>query len=216
MESLENSLKYRLWKESLLKNKVQIQSIQELNTIHKPNGEVLFGLVKIDAVDESNRKLLPIALLRGNFVQVIVCLIDKDTQQEYFLLVKQRRIADGEIHYEHVAGMCDSDTDLWKVAIKEVEEETGLKVQKSNLKLLNDKPLYSSPGLMDEAGYFFSCELELSHDDIQKFKDRTAGADEYEFITTYLASQGELFYLLKSISSYLGTYLFFQARINRG
>ncbi|MCB1191779.1 MAG: NUDIX hydrolase [Leptospiraceae bacterium] len=209
MKKLEDSLKFKEWTQSLLKNGVHIEDIDVLNTIHKPNGEVLFGLIDVDAVDEEGKKILPIVLLRGHFVIVLVCLIEKETFRKYCLLVKQRRIADGSMFYEHPAGMCDSESDPYKVALKEVWEETGLQISRESLVLLNDKLLYSSPGLLDEGGYFFACEISLTTKEIESFKNQKMGdTTEHEYITTYICSFEESFDLIKNTSGLLVNYLY--------
>ena len=172
---------------------------------------MLFTLVHIDAVDPDNHKLLPVVLIRGHFVSVVTCLIEKETGNKYFLLVKQRRVANGEIFYEHPAGMCDSEPDPWKVAVKEVGEETGLQITRDNLRLLHPDPLYSSAGLLDEAGYFFACDIPLSRKEIDTFRDKPAGAiDENEVIITHVCTLSEVFSLIRNTNGLLATYLYLQ------
>ncbi|MEM7182381.1 MAG: NUDIX hydrolase [Spirochaetota bacterium] len=211
MEKLEDSKKFKDWQNVLLKNGIEINRITNLKTIHKGNGEALFGLVDLDAKDSQGQKLLPAVLLRGHYVCVLVCLIDKSSKKRQYLLVKQRRVADGSIFYEHPAGMCDNEEDPWAVAIKEVQEETGLNINKENLSLLVEKPLFSSPGLLDESGYFFCCEIELSQQEILSFANKATGAEgENEFIVTHLCEEKDLMQLVKNTSSYLLNLLYLQ------
>ncbi|MCX7998251.1 MAG: NUDIX hydrolase, partial [Leptospiraceae bacterium] len=148
-------------------------------------------------------------LIRGHFVSVVTCLRDKETQERFYLLVKQRRVGTGGYFYEHPAGMCDSEADPYKVALKEVEEETGLKIQKEDLFLLYDKALYSSPGLLDEAGYFFGCEISLSHNEIREFENRITGdKSEHEHITTFLCPEKEVLNYFQHTSGVMATLLF--------
>ncbi|MCS6795472.1 MAG: NUDIX hydrolase, partial [Raineya sp.] len=127
------------------------------------------------------------------------------------LLVRQYRIANGEYTYEHPAGMCDSSTDIWQVAIKEIEEETGLKVEKSQLRLLNEKPLYTSPGLLDEGGYLFACEIVMSRAEIEQLRNQKTGAEgEREFITTHICPIQEAFGLMSSLTAQLNLMMYLQ------
>ena len=209
MQDYKDSLKFKNWLDSLKKNNINVQSITEKAIIHKPNGEVLFCLLNVDAKDSAGQKLLPTVLIRGHFVSVVTCLLEKETGKRYFLLVKQRRVGNGEVFYEHPAGMCDSETDPYKVAEKEVEEETGLKIEKKDLELLWETPLYSSPGLLDEAGYFFCCEISMSAEEIHSFRDRLTGAEhEHEFIQTHVCESTEIFNLLKNSNGIMATMLF--------
>ncbi len=211
MEKFENSFKFKSWRDVLLKNNIKINSIKELHTVNKGNGEMLFTLIHIDAVDPDNHKLLPVVLIRGHFVSVVTCLVEKETGNKYFLLVKQRRVANGDIFYEHPAGMCDSEPDPWKVAIKEVGEETGLQITRDNLRLLHPDHLYSSAGLLDEAGYFFACDIPLSREEIDTYRDKSAGAvDENEVIVTHVCTLSEVFTLIRNTNGLLATHLYLQ------
>lgn len=193
MQDLKNSLKYQQWENLLRKNDVDLKDMQELSTIRKKNGEVLFSMVKIDAVGANGEPLLPIALIRGHFVGVLVSLIEQETGEEYFLMVSQRRVASGAYMIEHPAGMVDSTTDPYDVAVAEVSEETGVQISKDQLILLNEKVLYSSPGLIDEGGYFFAVRLELGKEEIQKLDDNSQGhGTEGEFIQTYIMKREEI------------------------
>ncbi len=185
MESLEESLKFRQWKASLVHHQIEVQKITPLHLVHKPNGELLFALVNIQGKAPNGESVLPVAMLRGYFVMVVTVLIEQETQQKYLLLVGQRRIANGALFYEHPAGMCDSETDPYEVALKEVKEETTLSVSREELVPLSDQLLYSSPGLLDEGGYFFYCEKKLSSTEIAAFQGKKTGAEgEREHIQT--------------------------------
>ena len=215
-QTLENSLKYQQWLQSLQENNILVKEIKPLHLVHKPNGEIIFALIAADAQDQKGEKLLPIALIRGHFVSIVTVLIEKETQQKYLLLVRQYRIANGEYTYEHPAGMLDSHTDPWAVAVKEIEEETGLQVKKEQLRLLNQKLLYTSPGLLDEAGYLFACEIEMSKAQIDEFRGKIAGAEgEREFITTHICSVEEAIPLMNSLTAQanLMLYLYPQHKI---
>jgi len=209
MEKVQDSLKYKLWHEAMTRNQVRINHIEELHTIRKPkNGEILFTLIKMEAYDSEGIPLLPIVLLRGHFVTVLTCITNSKTGEKLLLLVKQRRVANGAIFYEHPAGMCDNDADPFKVAVKEVEEETGVTIHKEQLTLLKGE-LYSSPGLIDEAGYFFACELTMTPEQIADLQNRKTGAaNEAEFIEVVVVTFEEAFKLIKNVSGLLNIYLY--------
>lgn len=213
METLEQSLKYQQWRKALEDNKVQIKDVTPLHLIHKPNGELLFAFVHINAQDHKGEKLLPIAFLRGHFVTVLTILIEQESGNKYVLLVQQYRIANGEYSYEHPAGMCDSQTDPYKVALKEVEEETGLKIEKEDLILLNQDKLFTSPGLLDEGGYFFCCEKKMPKSEIDVFRDKKTGAEgEREFIQTHICPIEEAMHKMSSAVSRLNLYMYLDAK----
>jgi ADP-sugar diphosphatase len=213
MQKLEDSLKYRQWRQTLEANQIQIHHIEPLSITYKPNGEILFAKLKVQAQDNNGEKLLPIVLLRGHFVSVLTCLIEQESGNQYLLLVKQYRIANGAVSYEHPAGMCDSETDPLAVAVKEVKEETGLAVKPEQLVQLNQDLLFTSAGLLDEGGYFFYCEITLPKAEIDEFRNRKTGAEgESEFIHTFICPIGEAQPLMNSVASQLNLFLYWQAK----
>jgi ADP-sugar diphosphatase len=209
MQPLEESLKYRAWASDLKTHGIALKGLEELQTIRKRNGEVLFSLVKIDAQAPEGNPLLPIVMLRGNFVSVLTALIDRETREEFHLLVCQRRVANGALFYEHPAGMTDSHTDPYEIAVIEVSEETGMEIHRNQLHLLTPEKLYSSPGLLDEAGFFFACEIEMDRAEIDSYHLKRGGHyGEGEFIHTYIAKPEEAKRLIKNVSGLLNIYLY--------
>lgn len=174
-EALESALKYRQWLESLRKHQNQVDSVEELHTVRKKDGSVLFALLRASIQPPDAPALPPVVLLRGHFVSVLVCLTAEETGARFLLLVSQRRVADGSWFLEHPSGMCDSESDPAAVALWELEEETGLKADPSELIGLNDAPLYSSPGLLDEGGWFFALRRTLPASVIAALEGRVAG-----------------------------------------
>ena len=210
MEELQASMKFRDWKKSLEKNGIELSSIEEVATIRKPgNGQVLFSMVRMDAWAEDGQKLLPLAMIRGHFVSVLTKITERESGEAFFLLVKQRRVANGDFFYEHPAGMCDSEADPFVVAMTELEEETGLEIDRSQLTLLNEELIYSSPGLLDEGGYFFCCEIELSVKEMAAFQNRATGdPHEGEYITTELVKPEDAKRLIKNGMGIANMYLY--------
>jgi 8-oxo-dGTP pyrophosphatase MutT (NUDIX family) len=200
-----------MWLQALNDQRVTIHNVKELHTIRKSNGEVIFTLLHVRATDPDGYALLPTVLLRGHFVSVMTILVDRETRDEWLLLVKQRRVGNGAFFYEHPAGMCDSEADPFEVAVKEVYEETGLLITRDQLQLLNQELLYSSPGLIDEAGYFFYCRIELDRVKIESYHDRLTGdAGEHERIRTYICSLPEAKSLMRNTNSLINWHLYYE------
>lgn len=216
MESLKDSLKYQQWEQQLAQHKINLRQMEELKLVRKRNGEVLFAFIKVDAIAPNGEPLLPIALLRGHFVGVLVCIVDIVTQEEFYLMVRQRRIATGEVMLEHPAGMVDNTSDPYDVALAEVREETGLHIEREQLALLNDKILYSSPGLLDEGGYFFGVELEMSSAEIVDLRSKNEGhGTEGEFIETAVLTREEAMAESNVANALLHFYLWDDYRRNK-
>ncbi len=213
MENLQDSLKYRQWRQTLEANQIQLHSMEELSVTRKPNGEILFAKLRVHATNAQGEKLLPIVLLRGHFVSVVTCFTSAETGKQYLLLVKQHRIANGAVSYEHPAGMCDSEKNPLAVAVKEVKEETGLEITASQLVQLNEEILFTSAGLLDEGGYLFYCELTLPDAEIDTFRDTKQGAvGENEHINTCVCPIDEALPLMNSVVSQLNLLLYWRAK----
>ncbi len=209
MERLEDSQKFITWKANLLRNGCSLKGWKELHIVRKKNGKVLFALIWIDGFSAEGVPLLPVVLLRGPFAAIVTGLINSETGNRSLLLVKQRRVANGEIFYEHPAGMMDSSADPYETALAEMHEETGLELKREDLVLMDEKQYYSSPGLDDEGGYYFYCELVLSSAEIQDLHERKTGdGNESEFIQTVVCSFPEAKSLMRNANSLLHLLLY--------
>jgi 8-oxo-dGTP pyrophosphatase MutT (NUDIX family) len=216
MQSFDESRKFKVWKSNLEKNGNQVHSVTDLHSVRKGNGEILFSLLKMDATSPEGNPLLPIAMIRGNFVSVTTCLRDQDSGEEFLLLVRQRRVANGAMFYEHPAGMMDQHTDPFEIALIEMHEETGMEITRESLHQLNEELFYSSPGLLDEGGYFFCCELELSREEIMSYHLQSGGeGGEGEFIQTYIATPAEARKLILNSNGLLGIFLWQEWRAKK-
>jgi len=186
-EKLVDSHKYNLWKGRLEQNGLDVHKVDEIYSRRNGNGEVLFSLLLTDATTPEGDKIPPICFLKGEVVCVLICFIEKETREKYVLLVRQRRICDGSLTYEHPAGMLDSESDPAAVAAREVFEETGIKVKKEDLVELNKTPYFPSTGTSDEAMYLFYSEIELTATEIASHHDKTQGLiSDHEHITTHV------------------------------
>lgn len=211
-ENVFDSHKFKLWKGRLLENGLQIHEIEEKYTRHNHKDEVLFSLLMLNATTPEGNKIPPICFLKGEVLCVLVCLIDEATQEKYLLLVKQRRVCDGSMTYEHPAGMLDSESDAYKVAAKEVWEETGIEVSKNQLVQLLNFPAYPSSGTCDEAMYYFYCELTLPLEKIKAYNNNFMGeASEHERIVTCVLPFLEAHRCINNVNGLLLNFLYLKA-----
>ncbi|MCF0073741.1 NUDIX hydrolase [Dyadobacter sp. CY261] len=211
-ENLTDSHKYNLWKSRLIANGLDIHRVDELYTRHNGHGEVLFSLLYTDATTPEGNKIPPICFLKGEVVSVLVCFIDVTTREKYLLLVQQRRICDGSLTYEHPAGMLDSESDAASVAAREVFEETGVAVDKSQLISVNSEPFYPSTGTSDEAMYMFYCELEMTSEAIQSYHNNVQGLlSDHEYINTFVVPFAEGHKLITNVNGVLLDYLYLKS-----
>ena len=203
-ENLTDSHKFNLWKDRLESNGLEIHRIDELYSRRNGKGEVLFSLLYTDATTPEGNKIPPICFLKGEVVCVLICFIDSLTKEKYLLLVRQRRICDGSLTYEHPAGMLDSERDAAAVAAREVWEETGIKIETEQLIKLNDEPFFPSTGTSDEAMYLYYCEMELTHKQIMSYHNKSQGLlSDHEYIDTYVVPFAEGHKLITNVNGVL-------------
>ncbi len=208
--SFENEPKIISWKNSLQSQGCTLNSITPLHLCQRPNGELLFALLKADVLAPEGHKIPPVIFIRGHACIIIPLIKNKDTLQERFLMIHQRRIGSGALCLEFPAGMLDRDVDDPSgIALKELKEETGLNISKKMLFPLSDKLLYSSPGASDEGIYYFGCILLLDNNSFQSFEGKIRGnTKENEHIIVTLKTKEEAEKGLTSIQARLGLYLF--------
>lgn len=211
-ESITESHKFRLWNNNLKAHGLSVRGVEEVYTVHRHNGEVLFSLLLLDAKTADGQKIPPVCFLKGEVISILICLIDRQTREKYALLVAQRRICNGDVLYETVAGMVDNHDAPLHTAIREAEEESGMALLAEEVHPLNEAPLYVSTGTSDEAMYFFYVEKELDYEEIMRYNQQELGADhEHEFITTHVVPLSDALRLIKNVNGLLNIYLYLEA-----
>jgi len=191
---------------------MDVHRVDELYSRRNGKGEILFSLLYTNATTPEGNKIPPICFLKGEVVCVLVSFIDSVTREKYLLLVRQRRICDGSLTYEHPAGMLDSESDAAEVAAREVWEETGIKVEKEQLIALHDEPYYPSTGTSDEAMYLFYCELELTQEQIQSYHNKSQGLlSDHEYIETFVVPFAKGHKLITNVNGILLDYMYLKS-----
>jgi len=213
-ESFLNEPKVAAWKKSLEDSGYTINAITPLNLLYRANGELLFALLKVDAVDGDGWPLVPYVFIRGHACIIVPLLRSRATGEERFMMVRQRRIGHGRPDLEFPAGMLDRDIhDPAGVAVRELEEETGLAINAENLLPLVDGPLYSSPGAADEGIYYFGVIVEMDEAQFRSFEGKMRGsAAESEHIRVELKTRDEAEQDTISLQARLAFFLFDRAR----
>jgi ADP-sugar diphosphatase len=210
----------RAWEGALRRENWSIDSLRPLNVLGRqgggehaaPSALPLFALLEARGTDPEGKPLLPYVLLRGSASVVVPVCINRDTGARRFLMIHQRRVGNGALSLEFPAGMIDGNDDPSVTALRELEEETGVRADPSALVPLWDKGLCSSPGLSDEAVYFFAAEITLDDAAFHALEGGAAGhAHEGEHITTTLKTFAEAAPEITSLQPMLGFFLY-QAR----
>ncbi|MFK7970805.1 MAG: NUDIX hydrolase [Bacteroidia bacterium] len=207
--SLKHATKYTRWIERLNESGLDVHGVKEIYTKFRSGDDLLFALVELDATTPEGHKIPPVCFIKGEIVSVLVCLIDQDTGEKYNLLVRQRRICNGANIYEQVAGMVDRDDDPLDVAVKEVEEETGVTVRHDQVHRLNEELLFATTGTSDEAMHFYYCELPMSKEQIWSYHAQHTGeAGEHEHIVTHVATFPEAKRLITNCNGLLNIFMY--------
>ncbi|HKP97097.1 MAG TPA: NUDIX hydrolase [Fibrobacteria bacterium] len=211
-ERLRGVPKYRAWKRTVEKAGCTIRKVELLSELNKGDGSLLFALLRTRVEDPQGRPLPAYALLRGHATVIVTVVINKETGDRKFLMLRQRRIGHGRDTLEFPAGMLDEDVDdAQGTALRELEEETGLKAAREQLYPLCDKPLYTSSGLDDEAIHYFGCDLELSAQAFHALEGGETGkAEEHEYIRLGLWDYDSALPEVDSVQVRLGFSLYFQ------
>ncbi len=205
-----NEPKISAWRKRLTNSGCTIHEIKPMAIYFRPDGELLFALLRAEVIDPDGRKIPPVIFIRGNACIIVPLIINSTTGKEKFIMVEQRRIATGAVTLEFPAGMLDRNINKpAQTALKELYEETGLTIQPDALVPLTDEPLYSSPGASDEGIYYYGCILTLDTDAFNSFEGRITGeASEHEYIRVTLKTRQEAEKELTSLQARLGIFLF--------
>jgi len=124
---------------------------------------------------------------------LVVLECEKD---EYCLLTQQARVPIGKSRFLEIpAGMLDGSGHFSGVAAKEMEEETGIVIEPSDLVDLTDAAygskypgMYPSCGGSDEFIRIFAHRKQVTREYMQELHGKLTGsAHENEFITLHIA-----------------------------
>jgi ADP-sugar diphosphatase len=191
---------------------IQLQSVdfKGKDTYRRP----LFIKLKADASDEEGRPLPGVCVLRGHAVAVLPMLHCEG--EDYALLVRQARLPAALTDcLEIPAGMCEGEIDPTAVAVRELEEETGLLCAPHELKDLLPGVgwIDATPGLVDEGVRLFLLERNIPASELEDLRSRTCGkADENEYIELELLKVEDILTKSNDAKTLLATALYLARR----
>ena len=212
--SLDSEPKILAWKQHVTDAGCTIKSLFPLHLLYRKNGDLLFALLKADVVSAEGTRLPDIVFIRGDACLIVPLMRNRDTGEERFLMIRQRRIGSGMMSLEFPAGMLDNEAGNPRgVAVRELAEETGILVLENKLFPLCDRKLFSSVGASDEGIFYFGCICDLDDTAFRELAGRECGnPDEQEHIQVALMTREEATAEASSGQVWLGLFLFEEYR----
>ena len=131
-------------------------------------------------------------ILVGGSASIVVLIICEETKDIYTVLVKQPRIGSGGLQYEFPAGLADDSTDFRMTAVRELEEECGIIVDKESIvnlsELINgsDEKYFTHAHNFYEEVSFYLAVKTMKMSEIKGLDGRYGGVDEEEQITNHI------------------------------
>ena len=168
---------------SFVLNCIVIQSVDMFGPI-----KVGFVKFKADVFDDEGLELPAIVFMRGGSVGILVII--ECEKQLYTILLNQARVPIGSRLLEIPAGMLDGNGKFAFIAAKEMEEETGIKLDERDLVDLTEAVygklypgIYPSAGGCDEFIRIFLFKTSMTKEKIAEVEGRETGEkDEGEKI----------------------------------
>ncbi|XP_021735967.1 nudix hydrolase 14, chloroplastic-like [Chenopodium quinoa] len=178
-------------------NKVLIQGVDYFGK------RIGFLKFKADVIDKEMGKKVPgIVFARGPAVAILILL--ESEGETYAVLTEQVRVPTGRFVLELPAGMLDDDKgDFVGTAVREVEEETGINLNKEDMVELTafldpstGGKVFPSPGGCDEELNVFLYQRQVGKEIIQQLQGKKTGLQDHgEIIKVHVVPYAQLWRL---------------------
>jgi 8-oxo-dGTP pyrophosphatase MutT (NUDIX family) len=161
----------------ILENRIKAETLNVTDDERAIHGIVSAKLKEID-----KPKIPSIVFMRGASVAILI-KINAPDNMAYSILVTQPRVAVGKYSIAELpAGMMDDSDNFAGTAAKELEEETGIKINQNKLidltQMMQYDYLYPSCGACDENMRFYFFETDKSKEEIADIQGKCTGAYE--------------------------------------
>ena len=199
ISAYNSSVKFTNWREKLQTNFTNF--IIDVKDVDMFGDKVGFIKAVVD-LKIDGKKIPGITFIRGDSVSILTEI--RTESNSYFVLVYQPRVPVGDFIYENPVGMMDESGDPVGVSIQEIEEETGIKIKKENLKFLDS--VYTSPGFTDETVHLYHVILNMTEYEVLKLNNRLTGT-ENELISLKVVDKKDYLRLNKTAIGLSSLYL---------
>lgn len=168
-------LKFRNYIENFNHEIRDLRSIEILGVfMFGPNVGFIYINCGIYIPGTNTKEVSGFVFIRGDAIAVLVIASVHD--KRYALLTRQWRSAGGDNKTEALAGMCDENGDPTGVAIKELYEESGIRLTKKDL--IPVGTMEPSIGGCDERiTCFYTTTVDLAEDRFDTILSKTHGVD---------------------------------------
>ena len=192
LEHIEKCRLFSSWIKKFALSGCVIEDLKILAAVKKNDYEYRSIFVNFTYITPENVQQTRSILLRGNSVVVIPYIKLKGTL--YFVVVKQRRVLDGNYTYEFPAGGavdCDHQNCLCieKSASLELLEETGLLISKNRFEIIA-KNLKVCPSAFDETATWFV--VQLTKQEVDSLPELSGQISDGEYTFPVLISYSDL------------------------
>jgi len=210
LKHIQNSKKFQKWYKELCDNygsenveKIEIEYVKRFSS-----GDI--GFIVLDATIKCKGQKVPgVVFVRGESCGILIVLHCEG--KRFTLLTKQPRVPVGRDILEIAAGTVD-DGEVKGTAVREIEEETGMKIQEQDLVKLSHETLYTSPGGTDEQMTLFLYEKNITKEEMKKLDRVESGLrDHGELIELrVLPIDQNLYTNVRDMKSLLALYMYEQ------
>jgi len=178
---------------SLESNGIKIEKINVVGEVFRDSSTLYTALIDCVLKTPEGATISRCVLLQGNSIVVIPILKCLDDNIIYTLMVKQRRISDGNFTTEFPAGSLEAEDNPLSTAIRELEEELGLRVSENELVPLSQKQIEIAPGILYAMIRYYYFERAVTRSFLEEIEGRSTGChNESEYIHVKVLKMAEV------------------------
>jgi 8-oxo-dGTP pyrophosphatase MutT (NUDIX family) len=164
---------YLAWRQRIAASGCRIVQEQICHVVQRTVSSYYLALLDC-RIETPEGEILPRCIvLRGAAVGIIPLL--RCEHEWWTVLVRQRRIIDGEFSAEFPSGGVNADATPRHAALQEVHEELGLVLADDELVPLNEAPLKVCESLSDETVHWFAFQRSVDRRQLAQLDGSVAG-----------------------------------------